>query len=78
MSEANQPHSTASFYDSPAAAMRAPAEEFLYVACLHQGTGVEKPDFLAVIDAEDGRIVHETAMPNVGDELHHFGWNRCS
>jgi methanethiol oxidase len=36
------------------------------------------PDFLAVIDAEDGRIVHETPMPNVGDELHHFGWNRCS
>src|SRR4051812_39436426 len=21
---------------------------------------------------------HETPMPNVGDELHHFGWNRCS
>ena len=39
--------------------------------------GVEKPDFLAVVDAEEGRIVHETPMPNVGDELHHFGWNRC-
>ena len=37
-----------------------------------------EPDFLAVVDAEDGRIVHETPMPNVGDELHHFGWNRCS
>ena len=36
------------------------------------------PDFLAVVDAEEGRIVHETPMPNVGDELHHFGWNRCS
>jgi selenium-binding protein 1 len=69
---------TASLYDSPADAMRAPVEEFLYVACLYQGTGVEKPDFLAVVDAEVGRIVHETAMPNVGDELHHFGWNRCS
>ena len=78
MSDANQHHSTASFYDSPAAAMRAPAEEFLYVACLHKGTGVEKPDFLAVVDAEEGRIVHETPMPNIGDELHHFGWNRCS
>ena len=69
---------TASLYDSPADAMRAPAEEFLYVACLHQATGVEKPDFLAVVDAEEGRIVHELPMPNVGDELHHFGWNRCS
>ena len=37
-----------------------------------------QPDFLAVVDAEEGRIVHETPMPNVGDELHHFGWNRCS
>ena len=57
---------------------KAPPEEFLYLACLHEGTGVDAPDFLAVVDAEDGRIVHETPMPNVGDELHHFGWNRCS
>ena len=48
------------FYGSPREAQRAPAEEFLYVACLHEGTGVEAPDFLAVVDAEDGRIVHET------------------
>jgi methanethiol oxidase len=69
---------TGSFYASPAEAARAPAEELLYVACLHRGTGVEQPDFLAVIDAEEGRIVHELPMPNVGDELHHYGWNRCS
>jgi methanethiol oxidase len=68
----------ASFYSSPAEAARAPHEEFLYVACLRRGTGVEKPDFLAVVDAEEGRIVHETPMLNVGDELHHYGWNRCS
>jgi methanethiol oxidase len=70
--------SPSSFCASPAEAMRAPAEEFLYVACLHKGTGVERPDFLAVVDAEEGRIVHELEMPNVGDELHHYGWNRCS
>ena len=69
---------TPSLYASPAEATRAPAEEYLYVACLHEGTGVDKPDFLAVVDAEDGRIVHELPMPNVGDELHHYGWNRCS
>ncbi len=23
-------------------------------------------------------MIHETPMPNVGDELHHYGWNRCS
>ena len=74
----NQESNPASFYASPQEARHAEAEEFLYLACLHEGTGVERPDFLAVVDAEDGRVVHETPMPNVGDELHHFGWNRCS
>src|SRR5689334_1987125 len=67
-----------SFHASPQEAMNAPEEELLYLACLHEGTGVEKPDFLAVVDAARGEIVHELSMPNVGDELHHFGWNRCS
>src|ERR671931_1565743 len=67
-----------SLHRSPQEAMQAPREEFLYLACLHEGTGVQAPDFIAVVDAESGRIVHETPMPEVGDELHHFGWNRCS
>jgi selenium-binding protein 1 len=67
-----------SFHSSPQEALTAPAEEFLYLACLHEGTGVDAPDFVAVVDAASGEIVHETPMPNVGDELHHFGWNRCS
>ena len=75
MSPHNRP---ATFYGSPEEAQQARHEELLYVACLHEGTGVDAPDFLAVVDAEDGRIVHETPMPNVGDELHHYGWNRCS
>jgi methanethiol oxidase len=66
------------FHSSPREALAAPAEEVLYLACLHAGTGVHAPDFIAVVDAEDGRIVSETPMPNVGDELHHYGWNRCS
>ena len=68
----------ASFHASPQEALGAPPEELLYVACLHEGTGVDAPDFLAVVDAEEGHVVHETPMPNVGDELHHYGWNRCS
>jgi methanethiol oxidase len=68
----------ASFHGSPLEAMHSRPEEFLYLSCLHGGTGVRRPDFLAVVDAEEGRIVHETPMPNVDDELHHFGWNRCS
>jgi selenium-binding protein 1 len=67
-----------SFWGSPREAIAAPPEEYLYLACLHEGTGVRAPDFIAVVDAEEGRIVHELPMPNVGDELHHFGWNRCS
>jgi methanethiol oxidase len=71
-------HRPASFYGSPQEALKGPPEEFLYLACLHEGTGVQAPDFLAVVDAEKGRIIHEAPMPNVGDELHHYGWNRCS
>ena len=71
-------HNGSTLHRTPREAMQAPAEEFLYLACLHEGTGVDAPDFLAVVDTEDGRIVHELPMPNVGDELHHFGWNRCS
>ncbi|MBV9363396.1 MAG: selenium-binding protein [Solirubrobacterales bacterium] len=73
--EHNKP---ASFHSSPREAMQSPPEELLYLACLHEGTGVNKPDFLAVVDAEKGRIMNELPMPNVGDELHHYGWNRCS
>jgi selenium-binding protein 1 len=72
------PRTAPSFHGSPREAMQAPREEFLYLACLHVGTGVDAPDFVAVVDAEEGRIVHELPMPNPGDELHHFGWNRCS
>ena len=79
MTSAPDQHSTpVSFYESPQAARQARPEELLYLACMHEGTGVDEPDFLAVVDAHDGRGVHETPMPNVGDELHHFGWNRCS
>ena len=73
----------ASFHASPAEAQRAPREENLYVAAMRAGTGIDAPDFLAVVDTNPqsdtyGQIVHETPMPYVGDGLHHFGWNRCS
>ena len=32
-------------------------EEFLYVACLHEGTGMQGRDFLAVVDVNSGRII---------------------
>ena len=57
-------HASPSLHRSPQEAMQAPSEEFLYLACLHEGTGVDAPDFLAVVDTDDGRIVHEMPMPN--------------
>ncbi len=73
-----------SFYASPGAATVAPPETLAYVATLNTGTnGDRAPDAIAVLDLEDGSPTYGTLvgridMPNVGDELHHFGWNACS
>ena len=40
-----------SFHASPAEALKSTPERYLYLACLHEGTGVEQPDFIAVVDA---------------------------
>src|SRR3954469_6556533 len=72
------------FYASPAAAAEAPQETLAYVATLNEpGNGDRKPDALTVLDLQPGsstygRLVSRLEMPNVGDELHHFGWNACS
>jgi selenium-binding protein 1 len=72
------------FYASPADAVAAPPETLAYVATLDVGTnGDRKPDALTVLDLEQGsptygQLVGRVDMPNVGDELHHFGWNACS
>ena len=78
-SEPDQHSSAASFYESPQEARHARPEEFLYLACLHEGTGVRRsPTSSPWSMPRTAGVVHETPMPNVGDELHHFGWNRCS
>jgi selenium-binding protein 1 len=72
------------FYASPAAAAEAPQETLAYVATLNEpGNGERKPDALTVLDLQPGsstygQLVSRLEMPNVGDELHHFGWNACS
>jgi selenium-binding protein 1 len=53
-------------------------ERFLYVSTIAQSES--DPDFVAVIGADPGQpdfgqIVHRMDMPNVGDELHHFGYS---
>src|SRR5216110_2811832 len=69
------------FYPSPRMAMQAPPEKLAYLAILHaEGS---KPDAIGVVDVDPksssyGTVIQKTAMPNAGDELHHFGWNACS
>ena len=70
-----------SFYPSPRMAMKAAPETLAYVAAFDPTQSV--PDELSVVDVDPaspryGQIVHKVAMPNRGDELHHFGWNACS
>ena len=70
------------FYPSPKMAMQAPPEKLAYLALINpKKSGA--PDAIAVVDLDPaskgyGRQVGQTDMPNVGDELHHFGWNACS
>jgi methanethiol oxidase len=70
------------FYPSPKMAMQSAPEKLAYVALINpQKSGA--PDAIGVVDLDPasksyGRQVGETSMPNVGDELHHFGWNACS
>lgn len=70
-------------YATPADAMKAPPETVCYVPAIYTGTGIKKPDYLATVDVDRdsktyGQVISRLPMPNVGDELHHFGWNSCS
>src|SRR5258708_39251352 len=70
-------------YATPAEAMKAEPEKVLYSIALYAGTGIEEPDYLATIDVDPAsptysQVIYRTPMPNIGDELHHFGWNACS
>jgi methanethiol oxidase len=53
-------------------------ERYLYVSTIAQST--TDPDFIAVVGADPrrkdfGKIVNRVDMPNVGDELHHYGYS---
>jgi selenium-binding protein 1 len=70
-----------SFYPSPRMAMKAAPETLAYVAAFDPDGKI--PDAIAVVDVDPksksySTIIGSTAMPNAGDELHHFGWNACS
>ena len=70
-------------YASPAEAMKSPRETLAFAPAIYVGTGVKRPDYMATIDVDPSsktysQVIHRLAMPNVGDELHHYGWNACS
>ncbi len=39
-------------YASPEVARQQPPEKFVYVAALYEGTGIDRPDFIAVVDVD--------------------------
>jgi selenium-binding protein 1 len=70
-------------YASPREAMKADREKIAFVTATYVGTGRKEPDYLATVDVDPAsatysQVIHRLAMPSVGDELHHFGWNACS
>src|SRR5215216_322873 len=70
-----------SFYPSPRQAAKAPRETLAYVAAFDPTRTT--PDAIATVDLDPSspsysRILSTVAMPNTGDEFHHFGWNACS
>lgn len=68
-------------YPSPADAIKGPKEKILYVPAIPVKEGI--PDYLTTIDVDPSsptysQVIHRLPMPNIGDELHHTGWNACS
>jgi selenium-binding protein 1 len=69
------------FYPSPRLAAEAPAETLAYMVTFDPTA--RTPDALLAIDVDPRSATHRQTvgrleMPNLGDELHHFGWNACS
>jgi methanethiol oxidase len=74
-------HHDPTFYRSPRDAAAGPPENLAYVAAFSKPA--DQPDAIAVVDTDPASasyasVVGFTELPNLGDELHHFGWNACS
>jgi selenium-binding protein 1 len=70
------------FYPTARLAMQSPAEHVAYVAALAPDAKI-RGDALLAVDVDEssrsyGQIISRTDLPDLGDELHHFGWNACS
>ena len=66
-----------SFYPSPESAIAGPPEDLAYVVTLDT-RGQQARRARTSSTSARASVVGRLDMPNVGDELHHFGWNACS
>jgi selenium-binding protein 1 len=62
---------------------KGPREKIIYVPCIKRNVAEGKPDYLVTLDVDPAsktycQVLHRLPMPNIGDELHHSGWNSCS
>ncbi|MBO0746282.1 MAG: selenium-binding protein [Candidatus Dormibacteraeota bacterium] len=69
------------FYRSATAAAQAPPETVAYTVGFDREA--RRPDALLTLDVDPsstsfGKEIARLEFPNLGDELHHFGWNACS
>ncbi len=39
---------------------------------------ISRPSTSIPLRTTYSQVIHRLPMPNVGDELHHFGWNACA
>ncbi|CAD5113915.1 DgyrCDS3074 [Dimorphilus gyrociliatus] len=68
-------------FETPLDAMKGPREKLIYLPCI--STDSEKADYLATVNVDPeskdySKVIHRLKMSNLGDELHHSGWNACS
>ncbi|CAD6198100.1 unnamed protein product [Caenorhabditis auriculariae] len=67
-------------YASPAEATKAPREKVLLVTAPHAQEGHDAI-FSIDVDPESEtytKVISRVDLPNIGDEVHHTGWNACS
>ncbi|MEU6554233.1 selenium-binding protein SBP56-related protein [Streptomyces sp. NPDC046915] len=74
-------HSDPTLYRSPADAVAAPPENLAYVVGFDPTA--RRADALFTVDTDPasgayGRVTSHAELPDLGNELHHFGWNACS
>jgi len=67
-------------YASPLQAMKGPKEKLLYIPCIMTNG---RADYLVTVDSDPAsptysQVINRLPVSDIGDELHHTGWNACS